>query len=66
MGNTTNNHYHITRITWAGVFGHETCHCAETGCAGDEMYLGEGTGFEVGRVYEMDLDDLSSAVLVDW
>lgn len=32
--------YHVTSTRNGGVYGHATAHCDESGCAGDELYLG--------------------------
>ena len=32
--------YHVTRVSDQGVYGHAEHHCDESGCAGDEHYLG--------------------------
>lgn len=45
---------HVTRVTPAGeVYGHETSHCDESGCNGNELHLGLIDGAEEGHVYEI-------------
>lgn len=45
---------HVTRVTPAGeVYGHEANHCDESGCDGNELYLGLIDGAEKGHVYEI-------------
>lgn len=38
MGNTN---YHVTALRGTGLHGHDTSHCDPSGCAGDELYLGD-------------------------
>lgn len=49
---------HVTSLRNDSVYGHETSHCDEAGCAGDERYW-RGLvpeGHEVGGVYEIDYE----------
>lgn len=50
---------HVTRISNGDVFGHLARHCDEGGCAGDELFFKDldATDFEVGLVYEVDMED---------
>lgn len=40
---------HITAIRNAGVYGHETKHCGDAGCSGDELYWAGLDAANVGK-----------------
>jgi hypothetical protein len=47
--------FHITRITGEAVFGHESYHCDDSGCSGDEKFLSNvcAGSVEVDSAYEI-------------
>lgn len=47
--------YHITSTT-NGLYGHSTKHCDESGCSGDELYLGLSIeGVSAGDIWDEEI-----------
>ncbi len=59
--------FHIMRKGPSGVYGHETSHCDEAGCAGDEVYVfvHRFDAVERGHVYEIDDEGHVIAEIID-
>lgn len=59
-----NHEVHVTRTDKGDVYGHETTHCDESGCNGDELYWGFYPGAKVHHVYELGRNADNDGVIV--